>query len=93
MGPGLSPLGPSRPERRRDDVGGGAHAPGFVLTLPAAATEEDDGYLSASEIAGLKLDAYRTWHAPPSRHRKGAAVLAAVKDKPLRGGRRSGARP
>ena len=31
--------------------------PGLVLTPPATASEEDDGYLSASEIASLKLDA------------------------------------
>jgi len=31
--------------------------PGLILTPPDAATPEDDGYLSASEIAGLKLDA------------------------------------
>lgn len=31
--------------------------PGLILTPPSAATAEDDGYLSASEIAGLKLDA------------------------------------
>ena len=31
--------------------------PGLILTPPAEATPEDDGYLSASEIAGLKLDA------------------------------------
>jgi CHAT domain-containing protein len=31
--------------------------PGLILTPPAEATSEDDGYLSASEIAGLKLDA------------------------------------
>ncbi len=31
--------------------------PGLVLTPPTKATEEDDGYLSASEIAKLKLDA------------------------------------
>ncbi len=31
--------------------------PGLLLTPPATATEEDDGYLTASEIAGLKLDA------------------------------------
>jgi CHAT domain-containing protein/Flp pilus assembly protein TadD len=31
--------------------------PGLILTPPATATEEDDGYLSASEIAALKLDA------------------------------------
>jgi CHAT domain-containing protein/tetratricopeptide (TPR) repeat protein len=31
--------------------------PGLVLTPPATASERDDGYLSASEIAGLKLDA------------------------------------
>ena len=31
--------------------------PGLILTPPAKATEEDDGSLSASEIAGLKLDA------------------------------------
>jgi CHAT domain-containing protein len=31
--------------------------PGLILTPPREATSEDDGYLSASEIAGLKLDA------------------------------------
>jgi CHAT domain-containing protein len=31
--------------------------PGLILTPPAAPSEEDDGYLSASEIAALKLDA------------------------------------
>ena len=31
--------------------------PGLILTPPDMATAEDDGYLSASEIAGLKLDA------------------------------------
>jgi CHAT domain-containing protein/tetratricopeptide (TPR) repeat protein len=31
--------------------------PGLILTPPATASEEDDGYLSASEIAALKLDA------------------------------------
>jgi CHAT domain-containing protein/tetratricopeptide (TPR) repeat protein len=31
--------------------------PGLILTPPDQATEEDDGYLSASEIAALKLDA------------------------------------
>lgn len=31
--------------------------PGLVLTPPETGTEEDDGYLSASEVAGLKLDA------------------------------------
>jgi CHAT domain-containing protein len=31
--------------------------PGLILTPPREATTDDDGYLSASEIAGLKLDA------------------------------------
>jgi CHAT domain-containing protein len=31
--------------------------PGLILTPPNVPTEQDDGYLSASEIAGLKLDA------------------------------------
>ena len=31
--------------------------PGLLLTPPAEASETDDGYLTASEIAGLKLDA------------------------------------
>lgn len=31
--------------------------PGLLLTPPNTASEEDDGYLSASEIAALKLDA------------------------------------
>jgi CHAT domain-containing protein len=37
--------------------GSGTHEPGLVLTPPKSASEEDDGYLSASEIAGFKLDA------------------------------------
>jgi CHAT domain-containing protein/tetratricopeptide (TPR) repeat protein len=35
----------------------GSNEPGLILTPPAAATANDDGYLSASEIAALKLDA------------------------------------
>jgi hypothetical protein len=35
----------------------GNSEPGLLLTPPATATETDDGYLSASEIAALKLDA------------------------------------
>jgi CHAT domain-containing protein/tetratricopeptide (TPR) repeat protein len=35
----------------------GGSEPGLILTPPNTATEDDDGYLSASEIAGLKLDA------------------------------------
>jgi CHAT domain-containing protein len=35
----------------------GTNQPGLLLTPPAKASSEDDGYLSASEIAGLKLDA------------------------------------
>ena len=35
----------------------GTTEPGLILTPPEKATEEDDGYLSAGEIAGLKLDA------------------------------------
>jgi CHAT domain-containing protein len=35
----------------------GTHEPGLILTPAEKATEEDDGYLSASEIASLKLDA------------------------------------
>ncbi len=35
----------------------GSAEPGLLLTPPDAPTEEDDGYLTASEIAGLKLDA------------------------------------
>jgi CHAT domain-containing protein/tetratricopeptide (TPR) repeat protein len=35
----------------------GDSEPGLLLTPPAQATETDDGYLSASEIAALKLDA------------------------------------
>ncbi len=31
--------------------------PGLLLTPPASPSEEDDGYLTASEIAALKLDA------------------------------------
>jgi tetratricopeptide (TPR) repeat protein/CHAT domain-containing protein len=35
----------------------GTHEPGLILTPPETASEADDGYLSASEIAALKLDA------------------------------------
>jgi CHAT domain-containing protein/Tfp pilus assembly protein PilF len=35
----------------------GSIEPGLILTPPAAATPLDDGYLSSSEISGLKLDA------------------------------------
>jgi CHAT domain-containing protein len=35
----------------------GAAEPGLILTPPETPSEADDGYLSASEIAGLKLDA------------------------------------
>jgi CHAT domain-containing protein len=35
----------------------GTREPGLILTPPATATVEDDGYLSGSEIAALKLDA------------------------------------
>jgi CHAT domain-containing protein/tetratricopeptide (TPR) repeat protein len=35
----------------------GTYEPGLILTPPDNATAEDDGYLSASEIAALKLDA------------------------------------
>ena len=35
----------------------GSIEPGLVLTPPAAATQADDGYLSSSEISGLKLNA------------------------------------
>ncbi len=35
----------------------GAADAGLILTPPDAATEEDDGFLSATEVAGLKLDA------------------------------------
>ena len=35
----------------------GTHEPGLILTPPETATDDDDGYLSASEIAALKLDA------------------------------------
>lgn len=36
---------------------GGSAEPGLILTPPEQGTEEDDGYLSASEVADLKLDA------------------------------------
>jgi tetratricopeptide (TPR) repeat protein/CHAT domain-containing protein len=35
----------------------GTSEPGLILTPPQRASEQDDGYLSASEIAALKLDA------------------------------------
>ena len=36
---------------------GGTAEPGLVLTPPAKASADNDGYLSMSEIAGLKIDA------------------------------------
>jgi CHAT domain-containing protein/tetratricopeptide (TPR) repeat protein len=36
---------------------GGNSEPGLILTPPDTATERDDGYLTASEIAALRLDA------------------------------------
>lgn len=38
-------------------AGSSAGEPGLVLTPPAVATADDDGYLSASEAAGLRLSA------------------------------------
>ena len=35
----------------------GTTEPGLILTPPVTATEDDDGYLSASDITGLRLDA------------------------------------
>ena len=35
----------------------GSAEPGLVLTPPKEGSDEDDGYLSASEVVGLKLDA------------------------------------
>ncbi len=35
----------------------GTHEPGLILTPPETASDADDGYLSTSEIATLKLDA------------------------------------
>ena len=35
----------------------GSSEPGLVFTPPAAATDADDGYLTASEVAALRLDA------------------------------------
>jgi CHAT domain-containing protein len=35
----------------------GSAEPGLILSPPEQATARDDGYLSASEVAGLKLDA------------------------------------
>ena len=35
----------------------GSYEPGLILTPPGMASEDDDGYLTASEIAALKLDA------------------------------------
>jgi CHAT domain-containing protein len=35
----------------------GSNEPGLILSPPETATAKDDGYLSASEIGGLKLDA------------------------------------
>jgi CHAT domain len=44
--------------------------PGLILTPPDEATPEDDGYLSASEIAGLKLDVCISHPIPPTLQRQ-----------------------
>jgi hypothetical protein len=56
----------------------GANEPGLILTPPGTATEEDDGYLSASEIATLKLDAdlvpVGLQHGSGRGHQRGGAL-------------------
>jgi hypothetical protein len=58
-----------------------ASEPGLLLTPPDKASETDDGYLSASEIAGLKLDA--DWVIlsacnPAAGEAKGAEALSGL---------------
>ncbi len=62
----------------------GTSEPGLILTPPDTATAEDDGYLSAGEIAGLKLDA--DWVILSACNTAGAASTAC-------NGRRSAVRP
>jgi CHAT domain-containing protein len=52
----------------------GTTEPGLILSPPATATEGDDGYLSASEITGLKLDA--DWVILSACNTAGAATAA-----------------
>jgi CHAT domain-containing protein len=47
--------GPAHPQSAKEDKF--LREPGLILTPPENASGEDDGFLSASEIAGLKLDA------------------------------------
>jgi CHAT domain-containing protein len=47
---------PSRTGRNSSEIEGTSE-PGLILTPPKDQTDLDDGYLSASEVAGLKLDA------------------------------------
>lgn len=61
----------------------GTAEPGLILTPPQAASDEDDGYLAASEIANLKLDA--DWvilsacnTAGPSGSGQGAEALSGL---------------
>jgi CHAT domain-containing protein len=63
MPSGPSSLARSRPAHRRSGreglVGGieSTSEPGLILTPPKEQSDLDDGYLSAPEVAGLKLDA------------------------------------
>jgi CHAT domain-containing protein len=58
----------------------GTREPGLILTPPNQASEEDDGYLSASEIAALTLDA--RWNILSACNR---AASAATSSQPLSG--------
>jgi CHAT domain-containing protein len=52
-----------------------AAEPGLILSPPETASEEDDGYLSASEIAALKLDA--DWVVLSACNTAGGAAASA----------------
>jgi hypothetical protein len=57
----------------------GSVEPGLIMTPTTAASDADDGYLSASRIAGLKLDADWTRASPrPRVHRSKSLFVTDV---------------
>jgi hypothetical protein len=63
--------------------------PGLILTPPETVSEDDDGYLSASEIAALKLDADRVC---TSAWNKGSSLFGGLASSAFRASDLSGGR-